>query len=200
MSGLVLFWCFILFGSMPAVAVFFMPPMPAWIRKTDYPQVVVVLGPNRVRQHRDYQLSAAGWRRAGVGIAQAKKHKLPVLFAGGHEEGGASEAQLMAQTVESYWPEAVVWLEEEGLNTWQKAQSCAAHLTQKGMRRVLLVTDRAHLPRAMYAFRAHGLLVQPFSASVLPQPGWMPSAGALSMLLEAYYEWCALVWYWLKYR
>src|SRR5699024_6246075 len=136
---------------MPAVALFVMLPMHAWIRKTDYPQVVVLLGPNRVRQHRHYHLSAAGWRGAGVGIAQAKKHTLSVLFAAGHEEGGDSEAQLMAQTVESYWPEAVVWLEEEGLNTWQKAQSCAAHLTQKGMRRVLLVTDRAHLPRAMYA-------------------------------------------------
>lgn len=185
---------------MPAVAVFFMPPMPAWVRTTDYPQVVVVLGPNRVRRHRNYQLSAAGWRRAGVGIAQAKKHKLPVLFVGGQEEGGVSEAQLMADAVKSYWPEAVVWLEGNGANTWQKAQNCAAQLAAKGVRRVLLVTDMAHLPRAMYAFRAQGLLAQPFSASVLPQPGWMPSAGALSMLLEAYYEWCALLWYWLKYR
>lgn len=174
--------------------------MPAWLKKTDYPQVVVVLGPNRVRRHRDYQLSTAGWRRAGVGIAQAKKHKLPILFAGGQEEGEGSEAQLMAQAVQRYWPEAVVWLEEESLNTWHKAECCAAFLAEKGLRRVLLVTDRAHLPRAMYAFRAHNILAQPFSSSVLPSPGWMPSAGALSMLVEAYYEWLALLWYWLKYR
>lgn len=200
MSGLVLLWCIILLGSLPAVVFFFMPPMPAWVEELEHPQAVVVLGPNRLRKHRDYQLSSAGWRRAGVGIAQAKKHQLPILFAGGKIEGKLSEARLMAQAVEAYWPTARVWLEEESLNTWQKAACCAALLQEQGVRRILLVSDRTHLPRAMYAFRAHGVFALPYSSSVLPRPGWMPSAGALSMLLEAYYEWVALGWYWLRYR
>ena len=37
------------------------------------------------------------------------------------------------------------------------------------------------------------------AASRLPSPEWMPSAGALAMLPEIYYEWLAILWYYARY-
>lgn len=199
MSGLMVLWGILLLASLPAVVAFFLPPMPSWAEPIEYAQAVVVLGAGRTNRHGGYKLTTAGWQRAGAGIAEAQAYNLPVLFTGGPAEG-KSEARLMAQAVHNYWPQAEVWLEEESRNTWENAVFSARLLQEKGIKRIILVTDRAQLPRALYCFRAQGVLCSPVAASKLPEPGWMPSTTALVMLLEAYYEWLALGWYWLKYR
>lgn len=192
-------WALLLLASFPRVVAFFLPPMPAWIAPVEQAQAVVVLGAGRTGRRGGYWLTTAGWQRAGAGIAEAQVHQLPILFTGGPPDG-KSEAALMAQAVHNYWPQAQVWLEEESSNTWENAEYSAKLLREKGVRRIRLVTDRAQLPRALYCFRAQGIYCVPVAASQLPEPGWMPSTTALVMLLEAYYEWLALGWYWLKYR
>lgn len=200
MSGLMVLWGILLLASLPAVVAMFLPPMPAWAAPIEYAQAVVVLGAGRVNRGGEQRLSAAGWQRAGAGIAEAQVRGLPILFSGGGPEEQMTEASLMAQAVYGYWPQAQVWLEQNSTNTWENAVYSAQLLKQKGIKRVLLVTDRTHLPRALYCFRAQGILCTPVAASQLPLPGWMPSTSALVILLEAYYEWLALGWYWLKYR
>lgn len=200
MNGLVVLWCLILVASLPVMVEFFMPPMPTWAERVRNPQVVVVLGAGRMRAQRGYEVAARGWRRATVAMTVADSLGLPVLFSGGPDEEKQSEAYLMADAVSANWPEATVWLEENSLNTWQNARHCADVLARKNINRVLLVTDRSHLPRALYCFRAQGLWVEPLSSTYFPRPSWMPSAKSLSLMFEAFYEWVALCWYWLKYR
>lgn len=199
MSGLMVLWGILLLASLPAVVAFFMPPMPAWVEVMEHAQAVVVLGAGRTGKRDGYRLNTAGWQRAGAGIAEAQANGLPILFTGG-PAGEHSEARLMAEAVHNYWPQAQVWLEENSANTWENAANSARMLHEKGVKRIILVTDRTQLPRALYCFRAQGIYCRPVAASQLPTPGWMPSTTALVMLLEAYYEWLALGWYWYKYH
>ena len=72
-------------------------------------------------------------------------------------------------------------------------------LAQRGIDEIMLVSDRAHLPRALLCFQSQGVLAQAAWRKRLPKQEWVPSAGALSMVPEIWYEWLALVWYHLRY-
>ena len=54
-------------------------------------------------------------------------------------------------------PEAALLLEPRSRNTWENAEESARLLRRRGLRRVVLVSDRAHLPRAALLFRLAGL-------------------------------------------
>ena len=56
-------------------------------------------------------------------------------------------------------PEAALLLEPHSRNTWENAEESAHLLRLRGLRRVVLVSDRAHLPRAALLFRLAGLAV-----------------------------------------
>jgi uncharacterized SAM-binding protein YcdF (DUF218 family) len=58
--------------------------------------------------------------------------------------------------VEGVSPSQIV-LEERATSTLESAEQCARIITARHWRRVLIVTDRYHLPRALLTFRAFGV-------------------------------------------
>ena len=175
-----------------------MPPLPP-AELDGPPQAVVVLGAGRQRRGDGYRVPASGLRRANAGMQVARNLGLPLLISGGcADRQGPSEAALMAEALRHRWPQ-VPWLEEQSRTTWENARYSAALLREQGIQRVVLVTDRAHLCRAVLSFQAQGLEVAPHAATETPSPEWMPSAGALALIPEIYYEWAALVVYRLRH-
>src|SRR5690606_12462524 len=132
-------------------------------------------------------------------LEQARQRQLPLLISGGGagvSRGAPGEAALLAELAQGYG--VTLWVEDRSRNTRENARNSAALLVRKGIDSVLLVTDRAHMPRAMLCFLHQRLAVQPAPLDSMPAPVWMPSAGALALLPEIWYEWLALAWYWLR--
>ncbi|MCK0537293.1 YdcF family protein [Alcanivorax quisquiliarum] len=189
----------VIVGTLPAVVGVMLPPVPA-ARLRGPAQAVVVLGAGRARRGESYRASARGLRRADAALAVAEAQRLPLLLSGGCADGkGPSEAALMAEALRHRWRDTAPWLEENSRTTWENARFSAALLKERGIRRVVLVTDPAHLCRAVLSFRAQGLEVEAHASASLPSPAWMPSAEALALVPEIYYEWLALLVYRLRH-
>jgi len=133
---------------------------------------------------RDGQASPALVRRARHAIALYEAGAAPlILFTGGPcGGGGRSEAEAMAAIAsDSGVPEAAILLEAQARNTRENAVFSAEMLRRRGRRRVLLVTDAFHMPRARLVFRAQGLWVLPAPVPEGPRRllPWLREAAAL---------------------
>jgi uncharacterized SAM-binding protein YcdF (DUF218 family) len=128
---------------------------------------------------------------------------LPVLATGGRpQRDDPSEAELMKAVLEQEFGIGPVLAETESRNTWENAVNSAAILRQRGIDRLLLVSNAAHLPRATAAFRAQGLTVLPAPTLFFddqPEPldlqSWLPSVTAVAQVHYACYEWLGRLWY-----
>lgn len=187
-------------GTLPVLVRQLYPPLPPR-DDTAVPACVVVLGAGIVGKGSNQRSSRVGLRRLAKAMAEARAHRLPLLISGGgagSAQGMNSEASLLAQEAQGYG--LTLWIEERSRNTRENARESAAMLRRKGIGEVLLVTDRAHMTRAMLCFRKQGIAVRAAPVERLPTPVWMPSAGALLLLPEIWYEWLALLWYQLHGR
>ncbi len=95
---------------------------------------------------------------------------------------------------------SVRWTEEASDNTEQNARLTAVRLGSAGIRRILLVTDAMHMPRAMRAFTAAGFDVVPaptlFRARRSPDlSAFIPKARELENSSYAIHEWAGQLWY-----
>ncbi|EKF75766.1 hypothetical protein A11A3_02817 [Alcanivorax hongdengensis A-11-3] len=189
-------------ATLPAVVRGMLPPLPAR-QPVVRPQAVVVLGAGRRYQRGRYRLSDRGLRRLRHAAELAEREGLPLLVSGGQKgarhPGQPSEASLMATAVRRRWPGVTVIEESASRNTWENARYSVDVLTLRGIDEIWLVSDRSHLSRALLCFRHQGMLAHPSWARRLPRQAWVPSAGALSMVPEIWYEWLALAWYQLRY-
>lgn len=188
-------------GTLPAMVRQLYPPLPRRRTEALLPRCVVVLGGGVVGRGLQRRSSRVGLRRLALALTEARQRQLPLLISGGGktERGSqASEAKLLADISEGYG--ITLWLEERSRNTWENARNSAAVLQRKGVAQVLLVTDRAHMTRAMLVFRRAGIEVVAAPVEVLPAQAWMPSAGALLLLPGIWYEWLALLWYEIRGR
>ncbi|TMW12189.1 YdcF family protein [Alloalcanivorax gelatiniphagus] len=191
-------------ATLPVVVRQFYPPLPAARVDGPGPRAVVVPGAGRQRHGDGYRLTAAGLRRLHRGVEEARRLGLPLLLTGGAgdrtpRDPDDSEAAMMADQARRLWPEARLWIEPRSRSTWENALNSAPLLRRHGIQSVLLVTDRAHLPRATLSFRRQGLTVTPLAVETLPRDAWLPSAGALAEVPVIWREWVALVWYRVRY-
>jgi uncharacterized SAM-binding protein YcdF (DUF218 family) len=134
---------------------------------------------------------------------------LPVLVSGGvgakavdaDTKGGIEAlADAMATALREDFGVPVRWIEPRSRDTLENAAFSAAMLRKDGIRRILLVTDAMHMPRARMAFEHEGLEVvsaptmffghQARSASSL-----MPSAEGMRRSWYALYELLGFAWY-----
>lgn len=123
---------------------------------------VVVLG-TRVRP--DGSPSPALRRRTVKGAEAVRDGAAPllVLSGGGRHKGLKSgeappEADVMQALAEETGVERrQILLEPDSRNTFENALNTAALLHARRARRVLVVSDRFHLPRALFVFRRLGL-------------------------------------------
>jgi uncharacterized SAM-binding protein YcdF (DUF218 family) len=99
-------------------------------------------------------------RRVERGASLYRAQRAPLLLLSGGGRGAEPEASVMRRlALAAAVPEAALILEPRSRNTWENACESARLLRPRGLVRVVLVSDRAHLPRAARLFRLAGLEV-----------------------------------------
>ncbi len=172
-------------------------------------QAIVVLGGGRrffaPEDGERHQPSEVTLVRLLHGARLHRQTGLPLLVSGGAPDGqGESEADTMARTLTEDFRVPVRWIEGRSDNTAQNAQQAALQLEKDGIRRILLVTDALHMPRATRSFTAAGFDVVPAptafrSRRPLDAASFLPGAGSLKDSHYALHEWLGLVWYRLRH-
>lgn len=164
------------------------------LREADWPglagraEVIVVLGAGRERGDPAWgedQPGLMAMERLRYAARLARASGLPLLTTGGlHYGTPPSEAAIMADSLARDFGLAVRWREESSRTTWENATETARLLAPHGLKRVLLVTQAAHMPRARWCFEQAGFEVVAAPLGFLgvptarPLDGWLPEAKA----------------------
>lgn len=134
----------------------------------------------------------------------ARRTGLPVLTVGGYAYGdGLPEGELMKDILEREFAVGVPVLSETtSRNTRENARHSAPLLKALGVDTIVLVTNAAHMPRAVESFQRNGFKVlaaptlffpsRPEAAKVY---SWIPSASAVQQIYYALHEWLGRLWY-----
>ena len=168
-------------------------------------QAVVVLGSGLSQEAAEYGGDTANERtlvRTRYGATVARRFGLPVLVSGGRPVNAArSEAEVMAGILANEFGVPVRWQESRSQDTADNAAMSAEILKTAGIRRIVLVTQAFHMPRAATLFRAAGLEVIPAPTHFMGGDGteliwldFLPRASALQRSYYALHEWLGLAW------
>ncbi|MES2189551.1 MAG: YdcF family protein [Pseudomonadota bacterium] len=182
------------------------PPSVVQLKATGA-QAIVVLGGGMqpvVPEYGEAQPGSYTLARLRYGIWLAKQTGLPFAVTGGIGWGSAgadektSEAQVSARVAQQEYGVTPRWLESQSRDTSQNALMLAPLLKRDGIRRIVLVTDAWHMPRAMRAFERTGLLVSAAPIGyVLPAKNdiveWLPSGDGLAVTQQLLKEWLGLL-------
>jgi uncharacterized SAM-binding protein YcdF (DUF218 family) len=130
-------------------------------------EAIVVLG---ARLLPDGSPGNALSRRIAVGIALWHRGAAPLLLLSGGGGRVRAEADAMAEAaLAAGVPRSALLIEPRSGNTLENAVESAALLRRRGLRSVLLVSERYHLYRARLLFRRAGLDVV---AGLAPPGDW----------------------------
>ena len=185
-------------------------------RRTAVPDVqamVVLAGGIRTPGDRltDAELRPDSITRTVCAAALARRDPVPlVVLSGGRvdpDQTGPTPAVLMRELIEALGvPSASLRTETRSRTTFENASETWRLLQSLGVRRIVLVTDAFHLPRAVRVFEAQGFEVTPWGCNYragdfpLDPLDWLPSASAAQALHAAVHEWVGLLWYWITGR
>jgi uncharacterized SAM-binding protein YcdF (DUF218 family) len=175
-------------------------------------QAIVVLAAGRLRDAPEYggrdipDYIALGRLRYAARLQ--RETRLPVLVTGGNgtvEDQEWPKAQAMAVALREDFGVPVRWIEGKSRNTAENADFSADMLRPDAIRRVLLVTDAMHMPRARSAFQQAGFIVVAaptlfFSHPPLGLSAFLPSAEGLRQSWYAIYELIGIAWYRWRYH
>jgi len=99
-------------------------------------------------------------RRIERGIQLHRKGAAPILLLSGGGSGAEPEAEIMRRAALAFGvPEAALLVEPNSRDTLGNARESAALLRARRWRKIVLVSDRTHLPRAALLFRLSGIEV-----------------------------------------
>jgi uncharacterized SAM-binding protein YcdF (DUF218 family) len=168
-------------------------------------QAIVVLGSGLLSEAAEYGGDTANERtlvRTRYGATVARRFGLPVLVSGGRPVNATrSEAEVMAGILANEFGVPVRWQESRSQDTADNAAMSAKILKAAGIRRVVLVTQAFHMPRAATLFRAAGLEVVAAPTHFMSGDGaeliwldFLPRASALQRSYYALHEWLGLAW------
>lgn len=177
----------------------------AWSPDSAGAQAIVVLGSGLIRPAAEFGGETASERtlvRIRRGAQLARDTQLPVLVSGGRPlPAESSEAAVMAAILEHEFGVPVRWREEESLDTAGNAYFSARLLAPAGVKRIVLVTQAFHMPRARMLFEAQGFEVIPAPTHFVAMNGRgveaasvLPTASALHYSYYALHEWLGIVW------
>ena len=97
-------------------------------------------------------------RRVALAVELYRAAAAPVMVLSGGGAGPVSEAEIMRDlALAAGVPETALMCEPDSRNTVENAMNTARVLRERRMSRVVLVSDRTHLPRAALLFRLAGL-------------------------------------------
>ncbi|AWY41365.1 YdcF family protein [Pseudomonas putida] len=188
------------------------PPLARdeWATLGQRAEAIVVLGSGRERGDVAWdtdQPTGVGLERQRYAARLAKASGLPVLTSGGlHYGTPPNEAQIMADSLRDDFGVTVRWQEGRSRTTWENAQMTAQVLQPEGIKRVVVVTSAAHMPRAVWSFSKAGFEVVPAPVGFLGQDngeafgGWMPEFKAIWRSGQLINEAVGQVGYSLFYR
>jgi len=133
--------------------------------------------------------------------------RLPILVSGGTPYGEEkSEAELMQATLTRDFQAPAKWVEGKSATTYENARYSKEILRAAGIRRVYLVTQAWHMPRAVWAFENAGIdaIPAPMGFTTLDKSeretlGYFPSAQGLQLSSTALRERLGLIWYKRQY-
>lgn len=164
------------------------PPLPQqqWATLAQQADAIVVLGNGRERNSPTWGAdtpTGLGLERLRLAARLAKESGLPILTSGGlHFDQPPSEAAIMAQSLQDDFAVTVRWQEGLSRTTWENATMSAAILQPQGIKRVVLVTQAWHMPRARWSFEQAGFTVVGAPVGFLgvdnarPFGGWLPES------------------------
>lgn len=167
-------------------------------------QAVVVLGGGVLPEAPEYgqpQPSANSLARLRYGVRLARQAGLPLGLAGGagwSGRGTASDAQAMQAAARQDFGIEPRWLDSHSRDTAGNARRIAPLLQRDGIRRIALVSDAWHLPRARLQFERQGFEVLPAPTGlVAPRDRagleWLPSGHGLASSRQVLREWLAFL-------
>lgn len=181
------------------------PPAPAAPQDVQKTQAVVVLGGGVLPHAPEYgaaQPNANTLARLRYGVRLVRASGLPLAFAGGIGWTSTgmrteSEGAVARRVLEQEYGLQPAWVDERSRDTAENARNMAALLLPQGVRRITLVTDAVHMPRARAEFRRAGFDVLaaptgfpgPYARPLLE---WLPSGHGLLSCREVLREWLAL--------
>ena len=97
-------------------------------------------------------------RRVTLAVELYRAGAAPVMVLSGGGAGPVAEAEIMRDLALAVGvPETALLCEPDSRNTVENALNTARLLREHGLARVILVSDRTHLPRAALLFRLAGL-------------------------------------------
>jgi len=189
------------------------PYPPLEERPKDAQAIVVLAGyirPARAGQTRPEMAEDTLCRSIRASEVYHQGPPCPILVSGGplDAEGlGPTCAPLMRDfLVELGVPASDVIVEDRSRTTWENAVESGKLLEARGLHKIVLVTDAAHLFRAVRCFRKQGLDVVGcgcrYRATAFPNElsAYLPSPSGGRGLHDAWHEWLGTAWYWLHGR
>jgi uncharacterized SAM-binding protein YcdF (DUF218 family) len=169
-------------------------------------QAIVVLGGRVDLDTPEYgtpQLGGTAENRLRYGAWLARRTGKPLAYAGGKGWAGLSteqepEAQVAKRAASEEYGITLRWLEDQSRDTRENAEFMARAMKRDGIKRIALVTDSWHMPRAIKAFRAAGFDVVPAPTGypqVIRNPvlEWLPSDDGVQLSRQVLREWLALL-------
>jgi len=112
----------------------------------------------------------------------------------------------MADSLRDDFGVTVRWQEGESRTTWENAEFSAKMLLPEGVKRIVLVTQAWHMPRAVWSYQQAGFEVVPAPVGFLgtdnarPFGGWLPEFKSIWQSGQLMNEAVGQVGYWLFYR
>ncbi len=133
---------------------------------------------------------------------QYRAYPLPILVSGGTIKGtSVSLADLLATALEKTFKIPVKWKETESRTTYENAELSSEILQNEKISNVIVVTQRWHMPRAIWAFAQFGVHAVPsdFASPSAPANfevgGLIANARSLAMSTYALHEIIGLRYY-----
>lgn len=165
-------------------------------------QAIVVLGGGVQPQAPEYgsaQPSEHSLQRLRYGARLARSTGKPLAFAGGMGWGASglqvdSEAAVARRMLQEDYGLPLRWQDDRSRDTAENARNMAPLLQREGIRRIALVTDFTHMPRAAPLFRGAGFEVVT-APTDFPGPRsrplleWLPSNHGASLCRTLIREW-----------
>ena len=125
-------------------------------------------------------------RRMALAVALYRDGAAPLIVLSGGGLGPVAEAAAMRDlALAAGIPAAALLLEPDSRDTLANAVNTARLLQAAGKRRIVLVTDRMHLPRAALLFRRAGLDIAGVAG--------VPAHSIRTALTAAFYEIASLI-------
>jgi uncharacterized SAM-binding protein YcdF (DUF218 family) len=205
LAGLVLAWLLSTTAIALVLARVLLPPLEAArTEQVQQVQAIVVLGGGVLPRAPEFgaaQPSPHTLGRLRYGAWLARQTGKPLAFAGGIGWAAAgtdteAEGTVAARTLQDDYGMKLRWMDDRSRDTTENAARMAEQLRRDGIRRIALVTDATHIPRAVAAFRAVGFEVLPAPTNFViaaerPLLQWLPSTTGIADCRALIREWLA---------